>query len=451
MAETSEERRPSGAAIAEAEAREASPSDAAEAADAQAPAARKSARPSGSGRPHFPTSSTMDVAAQERVEPRAAYDALGKNARLGDIVALGRRALGHAIEARTVDGLGARAREIADELGVTRADLDTPFGNVLAALESPETQAERALAAALLGHVLAETPRKTPEEEDRLVADALWLAASTPYDALELFDRALGEDAADVWVAVADRVRRFDAGRGGSTTRAEAVLGCVALVGSSSAAAAAQCARIAPALRDPALRRLLETRAEPAGEVRIEGELASPPRGLVWTALLGVTGVLFFIHAASLLARVALAYKRPTEVTLDEAGARVRTKTELLGRTLRESDERVTRADVVRFAREVRYPRLAFYAGLFALALGSWVGVRTLSDGVRAASPSLLLAGLALVVIGIGADFVLGTLLPGARGRCRVTLVSRTGRPICVEGVDRDRADDALRGFSPKG
>ncbi|NVL83962.1 hypothetical protein, partial [Escherichia coli] len=71
----------------------------------------------------------------------------------------------------------------------------------------------------------------------------------------------------------------------------------------------------------------------------------------------------------------------------------------------------------------VRYPRAAFYAGLLALAIGSYVGVRAFVDGVRAASPSLLLTGLVVIALGIGADFVLGSLVPGSRGRVRIAFV----------------------------
>ena len=104
----------------------------------------------------------------------------------------------------------------------------------------------------------------------------------------------------------------------------------------------------------------------------------------------------------------------------------------------------IVRAGLVRVVREVRYPRAAFYAGLLALAVGSYVGVRAFVDGVRAASPSLLLTGLIVISLGIAADFVLGSLLPGARGRVRVVFVPRAGKSRCVTDVDAQRAHDTL-------
>jgi hypothetical protein len=116
----------------------------------------------------------------------------------------------------------------------------------------------------------------------------------------------------------------------------------------------------------------------------------------------------------------------------------------MLGRTLREKEHVIVRAGLVRVVREVRYPRLAFYAGLLALAFGSYIGVRAFVDGVRSASPSLLLIGLVIVLIGIAADFVLGTLVPGSRGKVRLAFVPRSGPTVCVGNVDAKRADDAI-------
>src|SRR4029079_16988903 len=113
--------------------------------------------------------------------------------------------------------------------------------------------------------------------------------------------------------------------------------------------------------------------------------------------VLALTGILFAIHAARLFARVALAYRVPAEVSLSESGVRVKTRTELLGRALREREHVILRSGLVRVVRDVRFPRAAFYSGLFALALGSYIGVRAFADGVRAASPSLLLVGLLIV------------------------------------------------------
>ncbi len=205
--------------------------------------------------------------------------------------------------------------------------------------------------------------------------------------------------------------------------------------------------------REPALAaRLLQQgdKAAPAATTAaVVGELTPAPRGPLATGLLAFTGILFVVHAARLLGRWVLAYRRPAEITLsDDGGVRVHWRTELLGRTLRDRSVVVPRTGLARATREVRYPSIALYAGLLALAVGSWVGVAAFVDGVRAASPSLLAWGLAIVALGLAFDFALSSLAPGARGRCRLLVVPRDGSRLCVGDVDTARADAVLARLS---
>lgn len=377
----------------------------------------------------------------------AAYELVARSSRLVDLVALTERIVTDAARARAADwAFTSKVTSAAADAKLTRADAETRFGNVLDVLATGgEGAAERALAAALWAHVVAESPRARAEDEDRLAGDVLWLATHTAFDATPLLDRALGDEASDLWVAIAERVRRIERGKGGALGRGEAVVACAAIAASDAANARAIARDLARDVKDPVLLRVLATGARAAAEeIRLEGELRAAPRGFVATALLASTGILFALHAVRFVARVALAYRRPAEVSLSEAGVRVKTRTEMLGRTLRAREHVIVRAGLMRVVREVRFPRAAFYAGLLALALGSYVGVRAFVDGVRAASPSLLVVGLVIVALGLGADFVLGSLLPGARGRCRIVFVPRTGPALCVGDVDAARADAAL-------
>lgn len=376
--------------------------------------------------------------------PLAAYEAVARSARLPDLVAITQKILGEATAARRSGwDFVAKVAAAADEAKLSRSDADTPFGNALDVLGSgPEGEAQRALAASLYAHAIAEARR---DDDDRLAGEVLWLATHSAFDATSLLDRALGDEADDVWTAIGERVRRVDDGKGTAAGRGEAIVGCAALSASQSAVARKVAADLAPRLHDPTLSRLLSGAVQaPLTEVRLEGEAMAAPRGPVLTTILALTGILFAMHALRLVARLALAYRRPAEVSLSEAGIRMRTRTELLGRTLREREHVIVRSGLVRVVREVRYPRAAFYAGLLALAIGSYIGVRAFVDGVRAASPSLLLTGLVVVALGIAADFVLGSVLPGGRGRVRVVFVPRVGKALCVGDVDASRADDAL-------
>ena len=130
------------------------------------------------------------------------------------------------------------------------------------------------------------------------------------------------------------------------------------------------------------------TQARAPGGSVVTGELVAPPRGPVALVLLGVTGLLAAAHLVRLLGRVALRYRRPAELTATAKGVTVKSRTELLGRTLRQREVVIPVERLLRATREVRYPRLGLYAGLFALAVGSYFGVSLLIDGVRTARPS---------------------------------------------------------------
>jgi hypothetical protein len=178
------------------------------------------------------------------------------------------------------------------------------------------------------------------------------------------------------------------------------------------------------------------------------GELAVPPRGPLLTAFLAMTGVLLVIEAASLVGRYVLGFQRPAEVKLTPGGLEVRGRTLMLGRLLREHSTVIPREGIVRITREVRYPRLAMYAGLIALAIGSYLGVGLVVDGVRAASPSMLGTGLVIAMLGLGLDFAFSSLVPGLGGRTRVVLVPRRGGILCVSLVDPASADQLLNKMS---
>lgn len=226
-------------------------------------------------------------------------------------------------------------------------------------------------------------------------------------------------------------------------------MGAVALASSRSRSAAMQAGALAADVHDDKLARVLVARSSASPPVGpLVGEMAPPPRGPIATTLLALTGVLLVLHATRLFAKVALAYKRPAEVVVlddgESGGVRVHWRVELLGRTIRDQEVVVPRAALLRASREVRFPRLAVYVGLLSLAVGSYVGVATFVDGVRAASPSLLGSGIAIIGVGVALDFALSSIWPGTRGRCRMLFVPREGAKLCVGGVDTHLADAAL-------
>lgn len=377
-----------------------------------------------------------------------AFDAVSEHPRAADLAAITQAVMTAAAQVKRADGRSDQVTKLARQMHLSRDETATPFGNALDVLErGPDDDAQRALACGLAAHAVALSPPQGPEDETRLAAELLWLAIHTPFDATGLLDRALGNRADGLWAAIGDRIRRVDEAGQTAAARAEALVGAAALASSRAPAAAKQSATLAAQVRDRKLARVLGARREDPVEP-VLGELVPPPRGPVLTTLLAITGALLVVHAARIFGKLALAYRRPAQISVaedaGEGALRIRWRVELLGRTLRDRDVVLPRGSLVRAMREVRYPRLALYAALLSLAVGSYVGACAFIDGVRAASPSLLVSGIAVVALGVALDFALSSVAPAARGRCRLLVVPRDGSKLCVGDVDTGRADALL-------
>jgi hypothetical protein len=334
-------------------------------------------------------------------------------------------------------------REAASTERLSGADTATPWGNALAVLErGPEDAAERSLAAALAALGFAEQAAESGFDAERTARDLFTLAARTDLDATALLDDALGERAGAVWAAATKLVRRFDAGEAGALDRGATTLAALALGAATSEAARRRRERLVD-LVDPALRAAVGSVAA-GGEEHFEGELGPAPRGPIATVLLALTGLLLVSAIVRLVLRYVLGLRRPAETAVGASSVVVRSKTILLGRTLRERETVLPREGLASAAREVRFPSLGLYAGLVALVLGSYVGAGVLTDGIRAASPSLLGTGLAVLLAGVVLDFLLASITPGSRGLCRVVFRPKRGAVVCVESVDPKRADASL-------
>ena len=356
--------------------------------------------------------------------------------------------------ARIEDGLA----ELVERARLKTEDAETSYGNVLRALERGGAEAAgsatRALLAGLLARGVALSPPSGTEAQDRVAESLVWLATHTSIDALTSLDAALREKADGLWIAVATLIRRVDSGTAPLVGRAGAIIAASALHASESAAARSEAQALADDARDPIVRALLapatteSAAAAPAGPegpaTIVIGEIVPAPRGPVALIVLGFTGILAIMHLGRLLAQVALRYRRPAELRVTPKGLVIHTTTELLGRTLKERDIHIPIEALLRATREIRYPRLALYVGLGALALGSYLGISIFVDGARAGSPELLGIGLLLVVVGVGLDYVLSNIVPSTKRTCRVVFEPRKGASVALGRIDPVRADEAL-------
>ncbi|WP_437994085.1 hypothetical protein [Sorangium sp. So ce145] len=411
--------------------------------------------------------------------PYAVLDELAGHPRGDDLARVVHTAAFAAADERRTTLEGGLA-ELVDRAGLSVADAETRFGNVVRALERGTSEgagsATRVLLATLLARGVALSPPDGPEAEGRVAEALVWLATYTSVDALTALDAALGERAAGLWRSIAALVRRADQGALPQFGRAGAIIAAAALRGSPSPDARAEAAALVDDVRDPIVRSLLRDALSPArrpsrapsaggaaqegagatgderwaperdggATARLAGELSPPPRGPVALVLLAATGILLVMHVLRLAGRFLLRYRRPAALEVGPKGVTVRSRTELFGRTLKERETYIPVEALLRATREVRYPRLALYAGLVALGLGTYLGVSLLVDGARAGSPELLGMGALVFAFGAALDFGLSHLETATRGRCRVVLVPRKGPGVALAGIERDAADLAL-------
>lgn len=341
---------------------------------------------------------------------------------------------------------GAPAIEPPAEL--SREDAATPFGNPLEVLErGVENPDEAKLLGALLAIGVAEGFPEDADEQQALTAHLVWLQAHTPARALAALDRALGERSGAIWEAAA-KIAREPASVAPDFGRTEALVAASALCESGSDVAHRARIHLAQNSDDPLIRALVAGSLAGADAPELSGELSPAPFGPVITAILAVTLLLFVYQATRLIGRVVFAYRRPATLRLGVNGLELNHRTELMGKVLRERAVVVPLSNLARVTREVRYARAGLYAGLIALVLGTYYGTGYFVYGLQVSGglDRAQLVGMAVlfIVLGLGLDFVLSHVTDGVRGRCRVVVVQRKGRPLCVGALDPTRTDAML-------
>ena len=323
---------------------------------------------------------------------------------------------------------------------------ETPHGNLAVIFErGAETESESLLVALLIALSVASDYPSAPETEVSRARELAWLAAHTRINPLIVMDVAVApEHVGSFWRALTSLA---EPSRSDDPAIATAALAAVAASSSERGRAAA--ADLALSSRDPLVRGLIG-RGSPTNAPRLDGELSPPPRGPIATTLLALTGILLIVRGARLLGRIGLAFKQPAEVRISDRGLELSHRTEVLGRVLGKRETLIPFANLARVTREVRYPRLGLYLGLFALSVGSYVGMGLFVDGARVPGGSLQLLGMGLLVVALGLaiDYGLTVLSDTARGRCRLLVEPKKGRRVCVGALDPARADAMLSALS---
>ncbi len=392
------------------------------------------------------TDSTTDRHAELDSHPRR--DELARLVRTAALAAADEQRL------RFVDGLD----ELMGEAELTSEDGRVGTFNVLEALKraEPPVLQGRELLAELLARGIALEPATDAGQADQQAGALCWLSAHTFLDALPRLEGALEADVAELYWAALGRVVRDADERGTPAGRAAALAALAALLASPVSAARAECDALGEGLMDATLRRLCDRGQEPEGapaplvappgDIRVvSGRLVPAPFGPVGLVVWTVTGLMVIRYLLRFFGRFVLRLERTAEVKVDGTGITVAAKLAVVGRTVGERQILIPLANLASAAMEVRYPRLALYVGLLALATGTFIGASLFVDGGRAGSPSLLALGAAVFGLGVVFDLVCASLWPSRRGQTRLVLVPRKGRSLALATTETGAATAVLQ------
>jgi hypothetical protein len=173
----------------------------------------------------------------------------------------------------------------------------------------------------------------------------------------------------------------------------------------------------------------------PSGRAEISGLLV---RRLGWAplrVLAIVTGFSLVRGLLALVARYLLWLRRRATARVDGGRLELEIEWSIMGKRFRRSRTVAPLKELaaVRLENRKRYVQLLI--GFGCLAVGTWVGVQWLVDGLRAGYPYLSLVGAGIVAAGILLDLVLYLVVPEGRGRSLVVLSLGPWRAR-VAGVD---------------
>jgi hypothetical protein len=353
--------------------------------------------------------------------------------------------------------------ERAARCGVTQDNAATELGNVLLMLErGPRGSAELALisAFALRGFdrmFVAAHGGERQASADSLVAQLDWLEIATDYRLTPFVERLLGDSARHALIdALTRAVLRDDAAAPTSlvdvAVRARNTARMSVLAGLLDDAALTALRTLRVQAKDPVTRALCTALApaiavEQTAALRVSGVARPPSRSLPIALLRWLSGFAL-LQAAQRFCCFLVALRGELELELRGDALQVRSRTLLLGRTLRSSEACYDVLRVTGAFRRARFALLRSVVGLLSLSLGVLLGGYLVFDGARGGAPMLLLLGAGIVALGCSVDLALNILLPARRARVDVQVDLRGARSLRLGRVEQADADRLLAALS---
>jgi hypothetical protein len=143
----------------------------------------------------------------------------------------------------------------------------------------------------------------------------------------------------------------------------------------------------------------------------LSGELRRMPATPGWRVLQALTLWLFFVGVVRVLARFTLGYRHQFSLTTEGRQLILDAQRTVFGRTVRTTRTVLPVDRLQELTLEKSGESPAFSVGLASLILGTFLGARLFTEGVRApgSAPWLLGLGALFAVSGLGIDYLLGS------------------------------------------
>ncbi len=135
-----------------------------------------------------------------------------------------------------------------------------------------------------------------------------------------------------------------------------------------------------------------------------------------------ITGVALVRGILTLAARYLLGVRSKATVRLEGRALSLDVRWSIAGRIVRESTTLVPLAGMEAVRLENRRRTVHLLVGFGCLAVGTWVGIQWLVDGLRAGFPYLALLGAGVVAAGVLLDLFAYFVIPAGSGRDHLVL-----------------------------
>lgn len=176
----------------------------------------------------------------------------------------------------------------------------------------------------------------------------------------------------------------------------------------------------------------------------LSGAYGARPLPAPLRAIATVTGIMLIAATVKLVLRFIFGLRKTARLWLDQDTVVLETHTHLFGKEMKRARRSFGPEGLLSVVREVRYPQIYLFIGLFALCFGALTGTIAFLDGQLAGFETWIQTGLILIVSGLVVDFVFSVLFATRPGRTSLTLTFNPRATLRVLGVKEADADAFL-------